>query len=151
MFNWNISDRNLPNFYALMSSTNEETIYKNALYVKKTTETLISIYQLTLISLFELIYILVYTCIVFVQVWLFDQNVDIPYTCLVRKSLHINLSLLKRNKLITQLCMYIFIRYINVYVWPVDSISLINLWTWTWFSEQLVLLKNSRYWMHKSI
>ena len=66
LFNRYTSDRKLPNFYTLMSSTNEETIYKNALYVKKTTETLI--YQLTLISLFELIYILVYTCIVFVQV-----------------------------------------------------------------------------------
>jgi len=96
LFSWYSSDRKLPNFYALMSSTNEETIYKNALYVKKTTETLISIYQLTLISLFELIYILVYTCIVFVQVWLFDQNVDIPYIHDLSENYFIfNLSLLK--------------------------------------------------------
>ena len=40
VFNWYTSDRNVPYCYTLMSSTNEETIYKNALYVKKTTETL---------------------------------------------------------------------------------------------------------------
>ena len=33
--NWNTSDRNVPNFYTLMSSTNEETIYKTAIYVEK--------------------------------------------------------------------------------------------------------------------
>jgi len=35
LFIWYISERNLPNFYALMSSINEETIYKTALYVEK--------------------------------------------------------------------------------------------------------------------
>ena len=35
LFNWYSYDRNLPNFYTIMSSTNEETIYKTALYVEK--------------------------------------------------------------------------------------------------------------------
>jgi len=35
LFNWYSYDRNVPNFYTLMSSTNEETIYKTALYVEK--------------------------------------------------------------------------------------------------------------------
>ena len=35
LFNWYTYDRNLPNFYTLISSTNEETIYKTALYVEK--------------------------------------------------------------------------------------------------------------------
>lgn len=35
MFNWYTSDRNLLNFYSLVSSTNEETIYKIALHVEK--------------------------------------------------------------------------------------------------------------------
>jgi len=35
LFNWYTSDRDLPNLYTLMSSTNEETIYKTALYVEK--------------------------------------------------------------------------------------------------------------------
>jgi len=34
-FNWYTYDRNVPNFYTLMSSTNEETIYKTAIYVEK--------------------------------------------------------------------------------------------------------------------
>jgi len=35
LFHWYTYDRNLPNFYTLISSTNEETIYKTALYVEK--------------------------------------------------------------------------------------------------------------------
>jgi len=35
VFNWYSYDRNLPNFYTLMSSTNEETFSKTALYFEK--------------------------------------------------------------------------------------------------------------------
>jgi len=34
LFNWYSYDRNLPNFYTIMS-INEETIYKTALFVEK--------------------------------------------------------------------------------------------------------------------
>lgn len=39
MFNWYTSDRNLLNCYSLISSTNEETIYKIALHVEKIIDT----------------------------------------------------------------------------------------------------------------
>jgi len=35
LFNWYSYDRNLPNFFTIMGSINEETIYKTALYVEK--------------------------------------------------------------------------------------------------------------------
>jgi len=35
LFNGYTSDRDLPKFYTSMRSTNEETIYKTALYVEK--------------------------------------------------------------------------------------------------------------------
>ena len=46
LFNWYTSDRNLQNFYTwvlLMSSTNEETNYKTALYVEQLLRHYISI------------------------------------------------------------------------------------------------------------
>ena len=35
-------------------------------------------------------------------------------------------SICYKNKLITQLCVYIFAMCVNVYVWPVTSVTLIN-------------------------